>query len=77
MDLAQYLKEEGITLKDFAKKIGISRSTLTNYKYRLKDPLPAYADKIFRVTGGKVTAKDISKKSKEVKNETTKRAKNR
>lgn len=60
MDLSQYLEEEGITLQDFAKKIGVSRTTVTNYKYKYKKPLPAYADKIFRATGGKVTAKDIT-----------------
>lgn len=59
MILREYLKENRITVKDFAKQLGISRSYLSRVVWGQVKPGAMLARFIELETKGKVTPKDF------------------
>lgn len=57
MKLKEYLKETGISRKDFAERIGVTHRALMNYIYGLNNPKQATRIKIAKVTKNKVIYK--------------------
>jgi DNA-binding transcriptional regulator YdaS (Cro superfamily) len=59
MDLKEYLNDSLIPYSAFARKAGISPSTLDNIIYRHKDMKLSIAMKIEKASNGKVTCQDL------------------
>ena len=57
MKLTEYIKPIGNEAA--AKLFGVKKSTLRSWLYTSRHPRPATANKIVKVTGGKVSLKDI------------------
>lgn len=58
MLLREYLKEEGITITAFARKLGVSKANINNI-FRGVEPRLATAVKIQELTRGRVQCKDL------------------
>lgn len=59
MTLRDYLKEGGLSLAEFAKKVGSSQPSMTRYSLGQRS-IPAYlAVKIEEATGGDVTVEEL------------------
>ena len=59
MDLKIYLKMSGITHKEFAKMIGVSEASISNYIGWRRKPSSSIVARIEIVTKGKVTVHDL------------------
>jgi transcriptional regulator with XRE-family HTH domain len=62
MDLKKYIESRRFELKEFARMIGISPSTLSNYIHKRREPRPWIRKRIIEVTGGKVGLEDLLEK---------------
>ena len=58
MNLAEYLKKEGITHAEFAETIGVSRSAVTQWTNAITLPTGERMVLIHRLTGGAVGLDD-------------------
>jgi transcriptional regulator with XRE-family HTH domain len=61
MQLKEYIKNNNFSIKDFANKIGISSSALSNYIHKRREPKPHIRAKIIALTKGKVKVEDLLK----------------
>jgi len=59
MTLADYLKHRGLTQVEFARLVGVSKSAITLYLNGDRVPRPAVAERIIKITKGRVTANDL------------------
>jgi hypothetical protein len=59
MQLADYLKTNGISDEDFGHAIGVTRQAVHRYKTFGRFPERPVLSKIFEATGGVVTANDF------------------
>lgn len=59
MNLKQWRKENGVTLRDFAERSGISPHTLSSYERGMRTPRKAMAQKIEQATAGHVKAAEL------------------
>ena len=62
MDLKRFLEDSCIIKKGFAKKVGITESTLHRILSKKTHPSTKTAQKIVEVTHGEVTFEDLFKK---------------
>lgn len=63
MNLREYLFYNKITVKDFADKLGYSRSYISGIVHELSMPSPRLAKEIEKVTQGKIKASSWKKKN--------------
>jgi transcriptional regulator with XRE-family HTH domain len=66
MQLADYLKANGISDDDFSKKIGVSRQSVHRYKTFDRIPEKPVLARIFDETSGAVTPNDFFQLQPEV-----------
>lgn len=59
MQLADYLKTNGISDDDFGQSIGVTRQAVHRYKTFERFPERAVLTEIFRITGGAVSPNDF------------------
>ena len=59
MNLREYLFKKKIKHEDFAKKVGINRSTLHRIMSGISDPSLSLATKIVKATKGQVSYEEI------------------
>jgi transcriptional regulator with XRE-family HTH domain len=59
MKLTEYLKITNTTQDDFAKKVGLSQACISNYLNNRRFPSKYAMNKIFTLTGGKVSPNDF------------------
>lgn len=59
MQLTTYLEKKGLTPTDFAKQIGVHRSSVVRFCAGTRRPNLATAARIEKATGGKVTTDDL------------------
>lgn len=59
MKLKTYLKKEGLTLREFAKKIGVTHAAIWKYSQGTRTPSLKNLKIIEKVTKGKVTYRDF------------------
>ncbi len=59
MKLAQYLRQNGLTLNEFAKTCGTSASTILRIKDGEVAPSKRVARAVWNATGGQVTPNDL------------------
>lgn len=61
MDLKQYIDQANLQKKAFAHMANISLSALSNYVYKRRRPRLDIAQRIVKITKGKVTIDDLLK----------------
>jgi len=60
MRLSEYLEQTGTAYAEFGRRIGVkSRSTVARYASGKRVPSPKIMPRIFKATGGQVTANDF------------------
>lgn len=59
MRLSEYLERAGISYTEFARRLGVSRHTVSRYASGERVPRPEIQQAIFRLTGGLVTPSDF------------------
>ena len=59
MQLSEWIKREGISREDAAKRIGVTVSGLNKWLYGFRHPRPSQARRIVEATDGAVTASDL------------------
>lgn len=60
MKLASYLETKNVSDSDFADAIGVSRQAVHRYKSGDRFPERPVLSRIFKATGGRVTANDFA-----------------
>lgn len=62
MELKEYLDKHYLTKRGFAKKLGVTDSTIHNFIAGRSHPTAKLAQKIVELTNGEVTFEDLFKK---------------
>ena len=59
MDLKKYIESRGFTIKEFAERIDVHPTTISNWLHYRRRPSLEVANRVVELTKGKVTIKDL------------------
>ena len=62
MTLKDYLRQSAISQEQFGRLLGVRQATVSKLAARLYQPSLPVAEKIIRLSGGKVTLRELAKK---------------